>query len=321
MRVLVTGASGFVGRRVCAQLLGAGHAVRAQVRQRVALPGVDDIRATGELAARSDAGAWDELVAGVDAVVHLAAVTHAGDLRDAGAWPRYRQINVDVTQALGEAAVRAGVTAFVYLSSIKVNGERSPSTPAGWQRLTADDPPRPEDHYGRSKWLAEQALAAANKGMRVSILRPPLLYGPGMKANLLRLFAAVAARRPLPLASIDNQRSLLGVDNLADAVAHALSAAPPGVRVYTLADVELSTPALVREIAAALGVQPRLWACPVAALRLAGRLSGRRGAIERLTGSLVVDREDIATTLRWRAPQSFAVGLAATAAWYRGTQS
>lgn len=317
MRVLVTGASGFVGRRVCARLRAAGHTVRAQVRHALALPGIDDIRATGDLAALAGS-AFAELVEGVDAVVHLAAVTHAGDLREEGAWPRYRAINVDVTQALGKAAARAGVTAFVYLSSIKVNGERSPWTPAGWQRLSADDPPRPEDHYGRSKWLAEQALAAASAGMRVSLLRPPLLYGPGMKANLLRLFAAVAARRPLPLASIDNQRSLLGVDNLADAVAHALIAAPTGVRVYTLADAELSTPALVREIAAALDVQPRLWPCPVAVLRGAGRLSGRRGTIERLTGSLVVDREAIAATLGWRPPQPFAVGLAATAAWYRG---
>jgi nucleoside-diphosphate-sugar epimerase len=316
-RILVTGANGFVGSRVCARLSRAGQAVRAQVRGDSPVANGDDVRVTGDLSTLTHPDDWAALVDSVDAVVHLAALTHAGGLRDTASWPRYHAVNVGVTQALAKAAAAAGVDAFVQLSSIKVNGERSARTMNDWQRLSANDPPRPEDNYGRSKWQAEQALAAAAAGMRVTMLRPPLLYGPGVKANLLRLFDAVARCRPLPFASIDNRRSLLGVDNLADAIVHALDTAPPGVRVYTLADADLSTPDLVRAIAQALEVAPRLWPCPVDVLRLAGRLAGRGAAIGRLTDSLVVDRDQIADGLGWRPPQSAAEGLAATAAWYR----
>ena len=314
-RVLVTGANGFVGRRVCARLRAAGLAVRAQVRDDAAVANCDDARVTGDLSALTHPGDWAPLLDGVDAVVHLAALTHAGGLRDTASWPRYEAVNVGVTAALAKAAATAGVDAFVHLSSIKVNGERSARTAHDWQRLSAHDPPRPEDNYGRSKWLAEQVLAAAAGGMRVTMLRPPLLYGPGVKANLLRLFDAVAHGRPLPFANIDNRRSLLSVDNLVDAIVHALGAAPPGVRVYTLADTDFSTPDLVRAIAHALDVAPRLWRCPVALLRLGGRLTGRDAAIGRLTDSLVVDREEIAVGLGWRPPQSAVAGLAAMAAW------
>lgn len=320
-RVLVTGANGFVGRRVRARLRAARQDVRAQVRDDTAAVDCDDVRVTGDLSTLAGPDAWAALLDGVDAVVHLAALTHAGGLRDTASWPRYHAVNVGVTTALAKAAATAGVDAFVQLSSIKVNGERSAHTRDEWQRLSALDPPRPEDNYGRSKWLAEQALAAAAGDMRVTVLRPPLLYGPGVKANLLRLFDAVAQRRPLPFASIDNRRSLLGVDNLADAIVHALGTAPRGVRVYTLADSDFSTPDLIRAVAAALDVEPRLWPCPVSLLRLGGRLAGQSAAIGRLTESLLVDRDQIARDLGWHPPQSAAQSLAATAAWYRACRA
>lgn len=316
-RILVTGASGFVGRRLCARLVRDGHAVRAQVRTSRALAGVEALHVTGDLTALVDAAAWAELVAGCTAVVHLAARTHAGDAADAAAAQGYEATNVTVTRALAQAAREAGVRDFVFLSSIKVNGERSAPDNGSWRALGADDPPRPEDLYGQSKWRAEQVLAAARGPMRVTILRPPLLYGPGVKANLLRLCGAVARGRPLPFASIANRRSLLAVDNLVDAVLCALARAPDGLRVYTLADLDCSTPDLVRVIAQALDVEPRLWPCPVGVLRVLGRLGGRRAAIARLTDSLVVDRARIAEGLAWRPPVSAADAWAATAAWYR----
>lgn len=315
-RVLVTGANGFVGARVLARLAAAGLDVRAQVRAGPAR-GAGEVVATGDLARYVSASAWQPLLAGVDGVVHLAALTHAGDLEDAAAWRRYETVNVAVTAALAAAAHAGGVAAFVMMSSVKVCGERSPRGATGWQALSAREPPCPEDNYGRSKWLAEQALAAHAGGMRTTVLRPPLLYGPGMKGNLPRLFDAVARHRVLPFATIDNRRSLLGVDNLADAVCQALRDAPHGLATYTLADVELSTPALVRAVAAALDTRARLVPCPPAVLRLGGRLLGRAAAVRRLTESLVCDRDEIAAGLGWRAPRTFADGLADTAAWYR----
>ncbi len=316
MRILVTGAGGFVGARLVSRLAAERHVVRAQVRAGVAA-GAADVVATGDLERYVTAAAWKPLLAEIDAVVHLAALTHAGGLEDAAAWGRYETVNVAVTEALAAAARASGVGTFVMMSSVKVCGERSPRRDGGWLPLSARDVPRPEDNYGRSKWLAEQALAAHAGEMRTTVLRPPLLYGPGMRGNLPRLFGAVARRRPLPFASIDNRRSLLGVDNLVDAVLHALNVSPPGVATYTLADVDISTPALVRAIARALNVPARLWPCPPAALRCAGRLTGRLPAIQRLTDSLVCEREAIAAGLGWRPLRDVAEGLAATAAWYR----
>ncbi|MEQ8230375.1 MAG: NAD-dependent epimerase/dehydratase family protein [Gammaproteobacteria bacterium] len=315
MRVLVTGAGGFVGGHLLGRLAAAGFAVRAQVRTG-AVNAPAEVVATGDLARYVEASRWQPLLSGVDAVVHLAAVTHAGDVDESAAWRRYETVNVAVTRALACAARAAGVGAFVMMSSVKVCGERSPRTARGWRALSARDTPQPEDNYGRSKWLAEQALAACAGDMRTTVLRPPLLYGPGMKGNLPRLFDAIARRRPLPFALIQNQRSLLGVDNLVDAVCHALRVAPPGVATYTLSDVDLSTPALVRAIGAAFGVEARLWPCPPSVLRGAGRLLGRGAAVRRLTDSLICERETIAQRLDWHPPRDFAEGLAASAAWY-----
>lgn len=316
-RILVTGASGFVGRRLCARLVRDGHAVRAQVRTAGTVADVEQLCVTGDLTALAGPGAWRGLVADCNAVIHLAARTHAGDAEDPAAARRYEAANVAVTRALAQAAQAAGVRDFVFLSSIKVNGERSAPVSGGWHALSADDPPQPEDLYGQSKWRAEQVLAAARGNMRVTILRPPLLYGPGVKANLLRLCAAVARGRPLPLASIVNRRSLLAVDNLVDAIGCAVARAPDGLRVYTLADVDCSTPELVRLIGQAFDVEPRLWPCPLGVLRILGRVSGRGAAIARLTDSLVVDRTCIAEGLAWQPPVSAADAWAATAAWYR----
>ena len=314
-RVLVTGAAGFVGRHLCATLGAHGHAVHALVRTPVRVAGASRVSVVGDLVVFD---AWREVLADCDAVIHLAALTHASALDDSAAWPRFVALNVDVTRRLAAAACAARVRNFVFLSSIKVNGERSPRAGTSWHRFSAADPPRPEDHYGRSKRDAEDALAkiAAASPMRVCVLRPPLLYGPGMKGNLPQLLRAVARRRPLPLASVRNCRSLLAVGNLVAAIEAALARAPRGICTYTLADVDLSTPELVRALAAALGVAPRLWPCPVTLLRLLGALSGRRGAIDRLTGSLVVERAAIATALDWQPSCSFEEVLLATArAW------
>ena len=233
----------------------------------------------------------------------------------ADALAEYRRVNVDGTRLLARMAAAAGVRRFVFLSSIKVNGEstRRPFTQA--------DMPRPGDAYGISKWEAEQALiqVARDTGMQWVILRSPLIYGPGVGANFLRLMRAVARRAPLPLGGIDNRRSLVYAGNLVDAIRVCLS--HPGARdqVFLLSDGEdVSSADLVRRLAAALQVQPRLLSVPGPVLRAVGRLMGRAAAVERLTGSLQVDSSRIRAELGWLPPFSLDEGLAETGHWYRG---
>jgi len=300
-RIVVTGANGFVGQRVCARLVAVRHEVLAVVRdERAAVPpGVAGVARIGELDGDTD---FREVLHAGDVLVHLAARAHQGD--DPAAGSDFRRINVEGTRALADAATAAPVAQIVYVSSAKVFGERSPPTQGGTPQVyTVDDLPRPVGPYGESKLAAETVLRerCAAAGVALTILRPPLVYGPGAKANLHALLTAIARGWPLPFASIENRRSLVYVDNLADAIARAIDTAQ-GLRLYTVADVELSTPELVRALARGLGRAPRLLPCPVAVLRLLGRLTSRSDAIERLTDSMVIERLRLAHDLDWHPP-------------------
>lgn len=320
--VLATGADGYVGRALCTHLRQQGYAVRQAVRslktQRApaATPLIDDeLRDTVAVGDLSGAVAWEPALRDVDAVIHLAARTHVLHDRAADPLAEYRRINVDATRRLATAAAEAGVRRFVFLSSIKVNGEQTFDRP-----YTEDDAPRPEDAYGISKWEAEQALheIAARTGLDVVILRPPLVYGPGVKANFLRLMQLVARGVPLPLGAIDNRRSMVYLGNLVDAILTCLEAPAARGRTYLVSDgTDLSTPDLVRGIATALGVPARLLRCPVPLLKAAGTLTGRSAQVARLAGSLQIDSSRLRDELGWRPPHTVAAGLAATAAWYR----
>jgi len=300
-RIVVTGANGFVGRRVCACLVGAGHEVVAAVRDAHAqVPaGVAQAVQVGDLDAHTD---WRRALAPGDVVVHLAARAHQGD--DAAACADFQRINVDGTRGLVDAAIAARVSQIVFVSSAKVYGERSlPDADGAPHAYTVDDVPHPVGPYGESKLAAETLLRerCAAAGLALTILRPPLVYGPGNKANLHALLTAIARGVPLPLASIRNCRSLVHVDNLADAIARAIATAR-GIRLYTVADVELSTPELVHALARGLDRAPRLLPCPVGALRVLGRFGGRSAMIERLTESMVLERARIVRELDWHPP-------------------
>lgn len=314
-RIVVTGAGGFVGRRVCGCLAAGGAAVTAVVREARAAPPGTRAWPAADIAAPVD---WGAALDGADAVVHLAAVTHGADLDDTAARERYDAVNVIASRTLAAAAAVQGVSTLVFMSSIKVNGERTRFAPGDVQRFGPDDPPLPEDNYGRSKWAAEQALGevAEQGGMRLVILRPPLVYGPGMKGNLARLLRWVAEGRPLPLAGIENARSLVGVDNLADAVVQGL-AAEHAKGVYTLADVEWSTPELVAALAEALGVRARLFRVPLFMMRFAAAMTGRAALVSRLTGSLLVDTARAERELGWRPRRRPADMLAEAARLWR----
>jgi nucleoside-diphosphate-sugar epimerase len=310
MRVLVTGASGFVGSALCAHLTARGLLVRRAVRSVSSLL-AGDSAVVGEIGPDTD---WDAALRDVNAVVHLAARVHT--LRETATDPlaEYRRVNLDGTRRLAAAAASQRVTRLVFVSSSKVNGETSA------RPFTESDPPRPEDPYARSKWEAEQALAQIGNetGLEYAILRPPLVYGPGVGANFARLMQWVARGVPLPLGAIDNRRSLVYVGNLVDAIRVCLAHPAAVGRTFLVSDGEdVSTPELVRGIARALGVAPRLLPVPVSLLRLAASTIGRRHEIERLAGSLQVDSSAIRRELSWSPPATMRDGLAETARWFR----
>lgn len=306
--VLVTGASGFVGRVLCDALAASGRTVRKAAR---AAASDTDAVAVGEIGPATD---WRAALEGVGAVVHLAARTHV--LRETAPNPlaAYLRVNAEGTERLARSAAANGVRRLVFLSSVKVSGEGTGERP-----YTEDDPPRPEDAYGVSKREAEQVLArvASDTGLETVVLRPPLVYGPGVKANFLRLMRFVARGFPLPLGAVVNRRSLIYAGNLAHAIVTALDAPAAAGRTYLVSDGEdVSTPELVRRLAQALGVKPRLLPVPLAALRLAAAVSGKRAELARLTGSLQVDSSRIRRELAWRPPYTLSQGLDQTARWY-----
>jgi nucleoside-diphosphate-sugar epimerase len=294
--VVVTGAAGFVGRAVVDRLRAAGREVRPIVRGDRG--GVEGAIALGPLEQASPE-ALARVLDGAEAVVHLAARAHVMGDRGPGAEAACRAANVDATARLALAAVASKVPRFVLASSVKVNGEATlPGRP-----FRPDDPPAPADAYGRSKRDAEVALADACRGSSTTaiVLRLPLVIGPGARGNVARLVDAIEAGRTLPVGAIDNRRSVLGLANLADAIVAALDALPAPAGVHFVADAEaVSTPALVRAIAGALGRPVPLAFVPVALLKLGARLAGRGAEFERLAGSLEVDASSFAAATGWK---------------------
>ncbi|HYC04355.1 MAG TPA: NAD-dependent epimerase/dehydratase family protein [Azospirillaceae bacterium] len=307
---LVTGANGFVGRAVVDSLRARGWRVRAALRSG-SVEGTERAL-VGDLTGPVD---WPSHLDGVTAVVHLAARTHVMREDPGHAESAYRAINVEATRRLAEAAVEAGVRRFVHLSSVKALGERSnPGRP-----LTDRDEPAPEGPYGATKLEAERLLAALP--LESVSLRPPLVYGPGVRANFLALMGLVARGVPLPFGALENRRSLIAVGNLADAVATAVTAAQAtGTYLVTDGDA-VSTPELVRAIARAMNRPARLLPVPPSLFRPLQALPGVGPAVSRLTGSLELDGSRFRDDFGWRPPLTMERALARTAAWYLSGRS
>lgn len=304
-RVLVTGADGFVGRALCRELGRRGIPFRAAVRR-----SGYEVPAGGEVVRIADLSAdtnREEAFRDVSAVIHLAARVHV--MREEAADPlgEFRKVNVLGTERLARAAAACGVRRFVFVSSIKVNGE----TTRGDERFSASDAPAPQDAYGVSKREAEETLwrVAAETGLEIVVVRPPLVYGPGVKGNFASLIVALRRGIPLPLASVRNRRSLIYVRNLADALILCATHPAAAMRTFLVSDGEdLSTADLLRRLGAAMGRPARLLPCPLWLLRRLGK--GAR--IERLTGSLRVADEPIRRELGWSPPCTVEQGLKAT---------
>lgn len=308
-RVVVTGATGFVGAALVPVLRARGWRVRAAVRS-TGRTAADEEALVGSLGEPFD---WAPVLHGADRIVHLAARVHL--MRDTAADPlaEFRRTNVAGTLSLARAAVDAGVRRFVFVSSIKVNGESTrKGVPFG-----ADDPPAPVDPYGLSKREAEDELFEIGRstGMEVVVVRPPLVYGPGVKANFDAMMRWLVRGIPLPLGAIRNRRTLVGLDNLVDLIATCLEHPAAGGEVFLAGDDEdLSTTDLLRRLAAALGVPARLVPVPEAMLEAAATLLGRRAVAQRLLGSLQVDIGKARRVLGWSPPVPVDEGLRRTAA-------
>lgn len=324
-RILVTGSDGFVGRALCARLGADGVPLRCGLmdpldRTEAHEPAAIEILSrfdcvtVGEIGPDTD---WTAALDNVDAVIHLAARAHIMTEATDDPLSEYRHVNTEGTECLARAAAEAGVRRLVFASSIGVHGSVSGCAP-----FTEASPIAPDKDYAVSKWEAECRLrdVAEQTGLETVVVRPPLVYGPWVRGNFLRLLDWTYKGLPLPLGSVRNQRTFIGLDNLVDLLIRCIRAPEAAGETFVLGDDEdVSTPELVRQLARALDRPCRLIPCPTGSMRLAARLLGRGEDAERLFGSLVVDSTKIRRTLDWTPPVPLGEGIRRMCAWYLET--
>ncbi|TFZ25192.1 nucleoside-diphosphate sugar epimerase [Stutzerimonas stutzeri] len=304
-RILLTGATGFVGKALLAELARQELAIVATSRQAQQLAGAERCIQMNDLNDDTD---WQQALLGIDVVIHAAARVHELHEQAADPLAEFRRTNVDGTLALARQAAEAGVRRFVFISSIKVSGEQTCSgTP-----FRADDVPRPIDPYGISKLEAEVSLLAlaAETGMEVVVVRPPLVYGPGVKGNFASMIKLVEKGLPLPLGAIHNKRSLVGINNLIDLLVRCLNHPAAANQVFLVSDgQDLSTTELLLGVAEAMGKPARLIPVPAGMLQFGAKLLGKKAMAQRLLGSLQVDISKTRELLGWTPPYTVEEGL------------
>jgi len=312
--ILVSGANGFIGQALCQYLVEQGFYVRGSIRDRSTLTDKDkasDYIETGSLENDVD---WIEALNGIDYIVHLAAISEVSKERSAEAPKLLQQINVNTTQKLASQAAQSGIKRFIYISSIKANGELSEN-----RAFTHSAIPAPQSLYGKSKLEAERRVTAVGEtsNMETIIIRPTLVYGPGAPGNILRLMKLIDSGLPIPLGLVQNKRSLVSIQNLCHLIVTCLLKEQLTNQVFLAADGEdISSPELIRLLAELMGRKPHLWPVPVSLLKLLGVLTFRAGEIRRLTGSLQVDASETRKLLDWTPPYHMKDALKITVEHY-----
>ena len=298
IKVLVTGGNGFVGQSLCQQLLQQDYFVRAAIRDfNKTVPASEKVL-IGNLDANTD---WSLALQDIQVVIHLAARVHVMKETSSDALAEFRKVNVEGTLNLARQAVQAGVSRFIYLSSIKVNGEQTSDE----MPYTPEDEPNPVDPYGISKQEAEKALRqlALETGLKVVIIRPPLIYGPSVKANFQSMMRIIDKNVPLPLAAINNKRSLVALDNLIDLILTCIKHPAAVNQTFLVSDGhDLSTPELLKRMAVALGKRAYLLPIPTVLLVSVATMLGKKAIAQRLCGSLQVDISKSRELLGWQPP-------------------
>lgn len=299
---LITGATGFVGRGLCSRLLAEGRDLRCAVRMASSLPNEVVVGDIG-----SDTR-WGEALKEVNTVIHLAARVHVMNDRADNPLAEFRSVNVDATLNLARQAAAVGVKRFIFLSTVKVNGEET----ASGHSFNEENPSHPIDPYAISKHEAEEGLRrlAEETGLEVVIIRPPLVYGPAVKGNFLNMMGWISKGIPLPLGAIHNQRSLIALDNLVDFIITCIDHPAAANQTFLVTDGEdFSTTELLRRVGQAMGEPARLIPVPVSVLELGARLLGKQAMAQRLCGNLQVDIAKAREVLGWTPPVSVDEGL------------
>lgn len=318
--ILVTGANGFIGQALCVRLAKEGFIVRGQIfdtsNQAFNIKAEEkgiELLATGDLRTFNQ---WPKLLNNVEVIIHLAAKVHDLAKDQEQNIAEYRSVNNTLTGQIARQAAKTGVKKIVFVSTVKVNGE---NTLVGYS-FKENDEPQPQDAYAQSKYEAEEELRkiSAETGLQTVIVRLPLVYGPGVKANFLRLIKFVDKGIPLPLRRVNNKRSMIYLSNLVDVLTQCINNEKSSNQTFLVSDGhDMSTPDLIVMIAAALNKKPHLISLPIGILNKLGKVAGKTQEMERLTGSLVVDITKINTVLRWKPPFSAETGIKETIDWYK----
>ncbi|MCI5050545.1 MAG: NAD-dependent epimerase/dehydratase family protein [Rickettsiales bacterium] len=310
INTLITGANGFIGSHLCQHLVDNNEQVTAAYRRQPQSTNQWRQVIVGELDADTD---WSDALEGIDAVVHSAARVHVLTEISDDPIDEFRRVNVDATVNLARQAIAKGVKRFVFISTIGVIGSTSKHP------LTESDPPTPKTPYGQSKWEAEEALKylSEKEGLPLVILRMPLVYGPGVKANFLKLMRYAVGGKPLPFGCVHNQRDFLSVKNLCDAIYLCLKKEQAVGQTYHLCDGHpISTCELVRQLSKAAGTKPFLLPIPRSLMRSGLRMVGRARLYDSVCRSLRIDHGKITRELGWQPPQQFDDALQEVVDWY-----
>lgn len=305
-KILITGGNGFIAKALTKKLIQNNYIVNISSRKKEFNPkNLFTTFRTGEIDGKTK---WDKILNNVECVVHCAATTSNMNKTDKELLESFRKVNIEGTINLARQSVSMGVKRFIFLSSIKVNGEMTFNNSS----FKYYDIPNPSDAYSDSKWIAEQELSkiSSNSNLELIIIRSPLVYGPGVKGNFMRLINLIKTNMPLPLAMIRNQRSMIGIDNLIDLLSICITHQDAVGKTFLASDDEdLSTPELIKLIASSMGKKGNLFPLPIFLLKFLGLVFSRRKEINRLIGSLRVDNNFTKTTLNWSPPISTGEGI------------